>query len=156
MFKTLLGRLETLWHKIEQIGVSDRIVILVTASSLVQLQLRVLSIQEGWHILFARTVETALQYTSFKKGAVVLYDHDLPGVDWRKAQCALVDSANPVFFILLSPEADRRLWRTVLDYGGYGVGRLPLDQENLAPVVNGAFAVASTVDSVVVRNSAAY
>jgi hypothetical protein len=56
----------------------------------------------------------------------------LPGVDWRKAQCALVKSVNPVFFILLSPAVDRTLWRTVLDYGGYDIGRMPLDQENLA------------------------
>jgi FixJ family two-component response regulator len=156
MFKTLLGRLETLWHKIEQIGVNERTVILVTTSSAVQLELRVLSIQEGWHILFARTLETALQYTTLEKGAVVLYDRDLPGVDWRKAQCALVDSVNPVFFILLSPGADRRLWRTVLDDGGYDVARMPLDRERLAPVVNGAFAVTSAVDSVVARNSAAH
>jgi DNA-binding response OmpR family regulator len=147
MFRTLLGRLETLWHKIEQTGANERTVIAVTASPSVQLQLRVFSIQERWHILFARTLETALQYTSFNKHAVVLYDRELPGVDWRKGQCAVVKSVNPVFFILLSPGADRRLWKTVLDYGGYDVARMPLDRENLAPLVNGAFAVVSTVDS---------
>jgi hypothetical protein len=62
MFKTPLVRLEKFWHKIEQGGTSERTVIAVTASS-VQLELRILSIQERWHILFARTLETALQST---------------------------------------------------------------------------------------------
>ena len=149
MFKALLDRIETLWRKIEHMGANERTVIAVTASPSLQLELRIFSIQERWHILFARTLETALQYTSFNKGAVILYDRELAGVDWRKGQCALVESVNPVFFILLSPGADRRLWRTVLDYGGYDVARMPLDRENLAPMVNGAFAVVSTVDSVV-------
>jgi hypothetical protein len=38
----------------------------------------------------------------------------------------------------------------VLDYGGYDVAPMPLDLESLAPIVNGAFAVVSTVDSVAV------
>jgi hypothetical protein len=70
MFKNLLGCFETLWHKIA----NKRTVILVTAPSSVQLQLRILSIQERWHILFARTLEAALQHTSLNKGVVVLYE----------------------------------------------------------------------------------
>ncbi|SRR5258708_5630870 len=147
MFKTLLGRLETLWHKIERAGADERTVIAVTTSSAVQLDLRIFSIQERWHILFARTLDAALQLRQRNKVTVVLYDRELPDVDWRKGLPALVNSVNPVFFILLSPVVDRRVWRTVLDYGGYDVARMPLDRERLAPIVNGAFAVVSTVDS---------
>jgi len=150
MFRNIFGQLGALWRQLEQVAAFEgRTVLLVTTSSSVQIELRVFSIQEGWRILYARSLEGALHVSKLNRVTVVIYDRDLPDVEWRKGLRSLVDG-DPVFFILLSSVVDQRLWKTVLDNGGYDVARKPVERESLVPLVSGAFALASSVESVVV------
>lgn len=150
MFKNILNRLGALRRQIERVGIpSERTVLLVTMSSLMQTDLRILSIQEGWHILFARSVDAALYLSTVHKIAVVIYDQELPGANWRDALRSLVDAA-PVCFILLSSFVDRRFWKTVLDIGGYDVAQKPLNARSLVPLVNGALELTNSVESVLI------
>ena len=146
MFKNILGQIGALWRQIEQAGADERVVLAVTTFSSVQMDLRVFSIQEGWRILFAKSLEAALKLSKLHKVTIVIYDLDLPDVEWRKGLRSFVNGY-PVFFILLSPVVNQRLWKAVLDNGGYDVVRRPVERESLVPLVNGAFALASSVDS---------
>lgn len=147
MFKNLVGRIEALWNRIEHVAAPpERTVLLVTASQSVQTDLHVLSIQEGWRILFARSLDAALRILTIHGAAVIIYDLDLPEVAWRRALRSLLDAA-PVIFILLSSIADRCIWEAVLDGGGYDVAQKPLDRTKLVCLVNGAFALTSSIES---------
>lgn len=150
MFKNIFEQLGTLWRQFEQVTAFEgRTVLLLTTSLSLQTEWRVLSIQEGWHIVFARSLEAALRLSKLRRVTVVIYDRDTADAEWRKGVRCLVKD-DPVFFILLSSVVDRRLWETVIDNGGYDIARKPLDRESLVSSVNGAFALASSVDSVVV------
>lgn len=149
MFKNIFGQIGALWRQLEQAAAFEgRTVLLVTTSSSVQIDMRVFSIQEGWRILFARSLSGARHIIKLHKVTVVIYDRELPDAEWCKGLRSLVE-ADPVFFILLSPVVDRRLWKAVLDNGGYDVARKPLDRDGVVPLVNGAFALANSVESVV-------
>lgn len=58
--------------------------------------------------LFARSLEGALHLSRLDEITVVVYDRDLPGVEWRKGLEWLIAAA-PVVFILLSSIIDQRL-----------------------------------------------
>jgi len=146
MFKNILGQIGALWRQIERAGAEDRVVLAVTTFSSVQMELRIFSIQEGWRILFAKSLEAALMLSKIHKVTIVIYDLDLPDVEWRRGLRSFANGY-PVFFILLSPVVDLRLWKAVLDNGGYDVVRTPVQRESLVPLVNGAFSLASCIDS---------
>src|SRR5215467_11082297 len=115
MFNAFRKCFGTLRRKIERAGSLDCTIVAVTTSESAQVNLRVLSIQEGWQISFARTLEAALQHRDASRIAVIVYDRNLPGADWRKSLSALVQSPRPVFFVLLSCAPETRLRRTVID-----------------------------------------
>jgi|SRR5579872_3717232 len=146
MFNAFRRCFSTLRRTIERAGSLDCTVVAVTASEPAQVNLRVLSIQEGWRISFARTLDDAMQHRDATRIAVIVFDQDLPGADWRKSLSVLVQSPKPVFFVLLSPAPEKRILRTVLDCGGFDVSPWPLDCDHLAGIVNGAFAIAAAID----------
>ncbi len=148
MLKNIFGHLGSLWRRIERIGTDERTVLVVTALPSLQLSLRILAIQERWHILFAKTLDTALQISKLNRVTVVLCDRELADADWRAAAREIIAGNTPVFFILLSSELDRPVWKAVLDNGGYDVARRNVDSEKLGRLVNGAFALASSIDAV--------
>ena len=142
MLTNILERLGALWRQLEQAGAAnERAVLVLTTFSSLQLELRVLAIEEGWRILFAQTLPDAIELGRMHGIAVILYDRDLPGVDWQTGLRSLA-GIHAAFFILLSRVVDRRLWKAVLDRGGYDVARAPLDRDNLALLINGAFTLA--------------
>jgi len=146
MFKSLQKCFATIRRKIERVSRLNGAVVAVTASEAAQLSLRVLAIQEGWRILFARTLESALQLRDASSIVVILYDQNLPNADWRTSLSALVQSSKPVFFILLCPVPQDRVWRSVLDGGGFAVSRWPVGADHVTAIVNEAFALAAAVD----------
>jgi DNA-binding NarL/FixJ family response regulator len=111
------------------------------------LNLRILAIQQRWHILFAKNLNSALQIGRLNRITVVIYDRELADADWRNAARRFTSGGAPIFFILLSSEYGRPLWKAVLDNGGYDVAPRNVDSEKLGRVVNGALALACSLDS---------
>lgn len=59
--------------------------------------LRVLSLEQGWRILFADCLEDGLRLQRLNKVWILVYDRDLPGVDWRQGLRTLLTSLKPFF-----------------------------------------------------------
>jgi hypothetical protein len=140
-------RLEALWRVLEHFGEYQRPVLAMTTSCPLQMDLRVLSIQHRWHLVFAQTLHAAVEFQGQLKNLVVLYDRDLPGTKWRHGIGSVLECSAPACVILLSREVDSRLQRTALDCGCYDVARKPVEPETLARLVNGAFMLAQSADS---------
>lgn len=141
-----LERTETLrrgWKRFAE----RQTVLAVTEDDRCRMSLRVLALQEGWRVLFARSVEDALRLGDGLDRYVLVYDRDLAGAGWRHGLRRMLDWSLGAFAILLAPSPDQRLRLEVLECGGYDVAGTPLDGGSFADLVNGAFALASAVDS---------
>ena len=125
-----------------------RIVLAVSPWPPEQGALRLWAIQEGWRLLLVDTLEAALELRQEWYITVILYDRDLPDVEWRTGMQRLLTCSEPTCLILMSSTVDHRLWRTVLEYGGYDVAEKPLSRESLVPLVNAACVLAHAVDYV--------
>ena len=115
MFKNIFGQLEAFWRQIERLGSEERTLLVVTALPSLQLNLRILAIQERWHILFAKNLNSALQISRLNRITVVIYDRELSDADWRNAARGFTGGGTPVFFILLSSDlagCGKRLFRS--------------------------------------------
>lgn len=123
-------------------------VLAVTPFSSEQVAVRLFGIQERWRVLYASSLERAVELRQRETISVILYDRDLPGVDWTKAVRTLLTCSEPACLILLSGFVDNRLWRTVLECGGYDVARKPLERDTLVPLVNGPCLLAGGIDLV--------
>ena len=77
--------------------------------------------------------EQALEMLKRGRAAVILYDRDLPGRDWREA-LPLLAQAGPV--ILTSRVNDQYLWEEVIRHGGYDVLAKPLQDDQIVRFVN--------------------
>lgn len=137
-----------MWRRFEQASSPERTVLAVTPFSSEQVAVRLFGIQERWRVLYASTLERAIELRQQEMISVILYDRDLPGVDWPQAVRALLSCSEPACLILLSGVVDKRLWQSVLQYGGYDVARKPLERATLVPLVNGACLLASRIDPV--------
>lgn len=109
--------------------------------------LRVLSLVEGWHLRIAPTLDAALILQQREKIAVILYDQDLPGVEWCKGVVALVNSSTPACVILLSFAISERLRLSLLTCGGYDVAQKPIEGKSLSTLVNGSLALVKDINS---------
>jgi CheY-like chemotaxis protein len=153
MFGRLFGRIKTIWQHLGQAGAEGPGVLAMTLTSSHCDELRIFAIQEGWNLRFANTLETAVQACRVRRVCVVLYDRDLPGMEWRRAFHLLLHSGRPVICILLSAALDSRLRKAVLDAGGYDLARKPpergkpLEREAVVGLVNGALALVADIDS---------
>ena len=147
MLRNLTLRIEALWRRLEQVGAQERSILAVMRASSGQNDLRVWSIQERWRLLYATTVESGVRIRQTNRIGVVLYDCDLPEVDWREGLATLLNCAEPVFAIVLSHVVDPQLYLAVLDRGGYAVTAKPLNQKSLVPLINGSLQQENTIDS---------
>jgi CheY-like chemotaxis protein len=153
MFGRLLARIENIWQRLGQAAAERPGVLAMTLSPGSCNDLRIFAIEEGWKLRFANTLETAVQACQMSRVCVVLYDHDLPGMEWRKTFHSMLRAARPVSFILLSADVTSRLRKSVLDAGGFDLARKPLERckplerEAIVGLVNGALALAADIDS---------
>ena len=136
----------TLWRKVQR-ALEPKTVLVVTLNPRYVRDFRIMAIQEGWHIRFAPALPHALKERPVEGSCVVVYDCDLPGVDWRSAVQALSNFDHPVFCIVLSPQWDSAFRSMVLDCGGFDVTREPLDRDHCAGLINGALTLAAEIDS---------
>lgn len=147
MLKNFKGHLEHLWRQLEEAGTQERSVLAVLPAFSCQTDFRVFAIEQRWHICFASTLEDAVDIRRMKKIDVVIYDQDLPDVDWSRGFLRIGNCAEPVLAIVLSQSADARMYRSALDCGAYAVVQKPVERSKLVPLVNEALQLIQDVES---------
>ncbi|MGA3186792.1 MAG: hypothetical protein ABSF22_06745 [Bryobacteraceae bacterium] len=147
MAATFRNVLNLLWRQYEQFALASRTILAVTHNFSCRTSLRVLSLEQGWRILFADSLEDALRLQHLNSVSILVYDRDLPGVEWRHGLRTLLTSKEPVFPIVISDVLDSRLRFEVLACGGYDLAQNPLDPKDFVALVNGALALAKSIDS---------
>ena len=136
-----------LWQGTNSARTDHRTVMLVAPLSGEHDTLRVLSMLQGWHLRTAPTFAAALELRGREKITVILYDQDLPGIDWRNGVAALLKNFEPACVVLLSFVVQERLRMSLLTNGGYDVARKPIEGKTLVRLVNGALALVSEINS---------
>jgi hypothetical protein len=85
----------------------------------------------GWRAEWARSMKRGVELCRTGFTPIVIYDRNLPGVDWRSAVDQLSRAAAKGRVLLAAPEIDEDLWRTVLHRHGYDVLTRSADAEQL-------------------------
>lgn len=75
----------------------------------------------GWNAEWARSLKRAVEICRSRLTPIVIYDRNLPDVDWRRALDQLSGAAYEVRILVAAPDVDEDLWRTVLHRHGYDV-----------------------------------
>ena len=147
VLRNLVQCVAVFWRKLQRVGAEERSILAVMPALSGQDNLRVWSIEEGWSVLFATSVERAVRIRQANRIGVVLYDCDLPEINWRKGMVTLLNCAEPTFAIALSRGVNARFCLAVLESGGYAVIGKPLDRQSLVGLVNGALRLEDSIDS---------
>jgi DNA-binding NtrC family response regulator len=141
----------TAWRSLvrrwEHFTSSKRTVLAITRDPRCQMSLRIFGLEEGWRILFAGSVDDGLRLQYQSGICVLIYDRELPGIEWRHGLGMLLRLNPPVVPIVLSNAPDARLRAEVVRCGGYDLARNPLDPASFVPLVNGALALAEAIES---------
>jgi DNA-binding response OmpR family regulator len=138
------GSLRRRW---EQFTSARRTVLAVTSDIRCRTSLRIYSLEQGWRILFAESLEDALRLHHLGRICVLVYDCDLPGIDWRRGLRSLLVLNEPVLPVVISNLPNSRFQSEVLNCGGYDAARKPLDPEFFVPLVKGALSLAESIES---------
>lgn len=85
----------------------------------------------GWTTEWARSMKRAVEICRSQLVPIVIYDRNLPDVDWRRALDQLNGASCDVRILLAAPEVDEDLWLTVLHRRGYDVLSRSADPEQL-------------------------
>jgi hypothetical protein len=75
----------------------------------------------GWRAEWARSVKRGVEICRSEYAPIVIYDRNLPNVDWRRALDQLSMAASGGRVLLAASEVDEDLWRLVLRRHGYDV-----------------------------------
>lgn len=92
----------------------------------------------GWELRIADDLEVAVAILGARAASIVLFDRDLPSVDWRQAIGKLSDGNRRI--ILASFVADDYLWEEVIHCGGYDVIAKPLREDEVIHMIQFAWA----------------
>jgi DNA-binding response OmpR family regulator len=112
-----------------------RDVLAITASEPDRIRLQRILEDAGWRVFCAKDLKELDRAPST---AIVLYDRDLPGIDWRDAIRRL--AARHACIILASFVVDDYLWEEVIRCGGYDVLAKPFREEEVTHTVRFAAA----------------
>lgn len=85
----------------------------------------------SWRAEWASTMSRGLKICDSQPVNIVVYDRDLPGVDWREGLRSLSRTVTQPRILLAANNVDEDLWRTVLRLRGYDVLSKPARQEQL-------------------------
>jgi DNA-binding response OmpR family regulator len=143
----MTSSLRSLWRRWEHFAFAPRTVLAITKDARCQMNLRIFSLEQGWRILFAESIESARRLRALSGICVLVYDRDLPGMDWRDGLRALVTLKAPVLPIVMASAPTSRLRAEVLNCGGYDLAQNPLEPSSFVPLVNGALALAESIES---------
>ena len=75
----------------------------------------------GWSADWGTSMNRGLEICGSKPIQIVIYDRNLPGVDWRDALNRLNAVAEHARILLAAPRIDEDLWHKVLGRRGYDV-----------------------------------
>lgn len=75
----------------------------------------------GWNAEWARSLKRAVEICRTRLTPIVIYDRNLPDVDWRRALDQLSGTAYDVRILVAASDVDEDLWRMVLHRHGYDV-----------------------------------
>ncbi len=75
----------------------------------------------GWNAEWARSLKRALEICRSRLTPIVIYDRNLPDVDWRRALEQLSGATYDARILVAAPDVDEDLWRMVLHRHGYDV-----------------------------------
>jgi DNA-binding response OmpR family regulator len=75
----------------------------------------------GWNVEWASSLSRGLGVCRAHSIRIVIFDRNLPDVDWRYALQRLSGVAAESRILLAAPEISEDLWRTVLRQHGYDV-----------------------------------
>jgi hypothetical protein len=84
-----------------------------------------------WRTDWARTLNRAIEICRLKSPPIVIYDGNLPGVEWGSAFDRLGAVPNRPRILLAAPSIDEELWRNVLRRHGYDVVERAASSEQL-------------------------
>ena len=84
-----------------------------------------------WRTEWARTFHRATEICRLKSPPIVIYDSNLPGIDWEWAFERLSTLPNRPRILLAAPSIDEELWRNVLRRHGYDVVERAASSEQL-------------------------
>jgi DNA-binding response OmpR family regulator len=147
MMNGILERTGELWLQWERFASGGRTVLAVTRDCRCKTSLHILSLEQGWRILFAESLEDGLRLEHTNRICVLIYDRDLTGVEWREGLRALLSSDEPLLPIVISDAPSAELRSEVIDNGGFDLARNPLEPDCFVALVNGALALAESIDS---------
>lgn len=82
--------------------------------------------QHNWDLRFTQSPRDAFTLADQSHFEIILCDHNQPGYPWREVMDRLAASSPRSCILLVSPRGDDRLWRSVLQHGGYDVLLRPL------------------------------
>ena len=84
-----------------------------------------------WRTDWARTLNRAVEICKSKSPPIVIYDSNLPDVDWRSAFDRLSAVPSHPRILLAAPSIDEELWENVLRRHGYDVVERAANSEQL-------------------------
>jgi len=87
-----------------------------------------------WRTEWARTLTRAIDICRLKSPPIVIYDGNLPGIEWGAAFDRLSAVSSHPRILLASPSIDEELWRSVLRRRGYDVVERAASPEQLGRV----------------------
>jgi hypothetical protein len=87
-----------------------------------------------WRTDWARTLNRAVEICRLKSPPIVIYDSNLPSVDWRFAFDRLSALPSHPRILLAAPSINEELWENVLRRHGYDVVERAANSEQLERV----------------------
>ena len=113
-------------------------VLAMTASGSDDALLREILAGPSWELRLSNDLEDAIAFLDSRAAAIVLFDRDLPGANWRATVRRLASEHSRV--ILASFVADDYLWEEVIHCGGYDVLAKPLREDEVIHMIQFAWA----------------
>lgn len=85
----------------------------------------------GWAAYVAESWAEAIPMLDTKRPPILIYDRDLPEIEWRTALLDLIARHHGICILLASTVMDQYLWNEVILHGGYDVVLKPFRAESL-------------------------
>jgi DNA-binding NtrC family response regulator len=94
--------------------------------------------ESEWQIRHADSIEELSFQSEADLARVVICDHRLSDGDWLDLYRRLQNRKSPPELVVVSPQADDRLWAEVLSLGGFDLLMVPFDKQEVLRVTNSA------------------
>jgi DNA-binding NtrC family response regulator len=111
----------------------------VSGSEIELSRLRDLFAGTSWAIETVNTLGAAKEWLARNPTSVVLCETLLPDGDWKAVLRAAAALHDPPSLVVMSRQADNRLWLEVLNHGGCDVLALPTQRTDLFQVLGSAW-----------------